>query len=357
MILKKFTMNKIKLHIYGKYMGDIKVIHDVLEESNEYNMTYQYIDIGKGSSPSEIDYLITSHNNPKNFKGKIIHVHHGMGWLPELRRKPASVLLAGFRKDNYYAFCKLGKVQKSWLEDIGFPSERILVIGMAASIDLLSPMKVGEREGFLYKKGLNPAKKTIIYAPTWEHGDKRAFFYLWWEDGREGERVERFCKFITCDLDMNLVVRFHERHRYSQDWIKKYHDIFDKYKVNAHYINQDPYNLPYFKFSDILVGDLSSVNVSFYVMDKPVIHIGTYPFKKKIQLRQGGMALADRAGYIIEDFQDLLDKLEDSVINPSKFSAERKRTVDKYIDYLGEDSRKAILSEFRRFLHNDKGRL
>jgi len=356
MILKKFTMNKIKLHIYGKYMGDIKVIHDVLEESNEYDLTYQFIDIKKGVKPSTVDYLITSHNSPENFKGKIIHVHHGMGCIPELPREPASMLLARFRKGNYYAFCKYSKVQKSWLEDIGFPSERILVIGMAASVDLLSSVNIQERKEFLHKKDLDSAKKTIMYAPTWNNGDKRAFFYLWWEDGREEERVERFCKFITCDLDMNLVVRFHDRHRYSQDWIKKYHSIFDKYKVNAHYINQEPYNLPYFKFSDILVGDLSTVNTFFYVMDKPVIHIGTYPFKKKIQSRQGGMALVDRAGYIIEDFQDLLDKLEDSVINPSKFSAERKRTVDKYIDYLGEDSRKAILSEFRRFLHNDKGR-
>ena len=56
-----------------------------------------------------------------------------------------------------------------------------------------------------------------------------------------------------------------------------------------------------------------------------------------------------RAGYIVEDFQNLLDKIENSVTNPSKFSVERKKTVDKYIDYLGEDSRNAILREFRRF--------
>ena len=348
-------MNKIKLHIYGKYMGDIKVIHDVLEESNEYDMTYQYIDTGKGAKPADVDYLITSHGSPKGFNGKVIHVHHGLGLAPELSHRIASDYLAHFRKINYYAYCKYGKLQKSWFEDIGFPSERILVVGMAASVDLLSSVNIEEREKFLYKKGLNPTKKTIIYAPTWEHGDKREFFYLWWQDGKEEARVNSFCEFITCDLDMNLVIRFHESCRYSQDWIRKYHDIFDMYKVNAHYINQDSYNLPYFKYSDILVGDLSSVNTYFYVMDKPVIHIGINPFKKMRLSGRGYLALSDRAGYIVEDFQDLLDKTEDSVINPSKFSVERKRTVDKYIDYVGEDSRKAILSEFRRFLYNEKG--
>jgi len=90
-------------------------------------------------------------------------------------------------------------------------------------------------------------------------------------------------------------------------------------------------------------------------MDKPVIHIGACPFKKKRSLGRGYLEYSDRAGYIVEDFQDLLDKTEDSVMNPSKFTVERKRTVDKYIDYVGEDSRKAILSEFRRFLYNEKG--
>jgi len=122
------------------------------------------------------------------------------------------------------------------------------------------------------------------------------------------------------------------------------------YKVSAHYFDQDPYNLPYFKFSDVLVGDLSTSNTYFYVMDKPVVHIGAFPFKKKVQSKWGGMALSDRAGYVVEDFEDLLAKVKDSAVHPSRFSVERKRTVGKYIDYVGEDSKTAILSEFKRLI-------
>jgi len=340
-------MKKLRLHIYGKYMGDIKVIHDVLEESDKYDLTYHYIDVGKGGKPSDwkvIDYLIVSHNPPKDIKCKVIHTHHGFGLAPELFNQTAP---------NFYAYCKYGKIQKSWLENVGFSSERILVIGMAASIDLLSPVNMMIREKFLCEKGLDHTKKTIMYAPSWEHGEPRGFFYLWWQDGKEEERVKRFCRFVTHDLNMNLVVRLHDRHRYHQDWINKYYNIFDTYKVNAHYINQDPYNLSYFKFSDVLVGDLSSVNTHFYVMDKPVVHIGASPFKKKRRLGWGYLVLSDRAGHIVEDFQDLLDKTKDSIENPLKFSVERKKTVDKYIDYVGEDSKKAILSEFKRFFHNE----
>jgi len=348
-------VDKIRLHIYAKYMGDVKVIHDVLKESDEYDLTYQYTDIGNGCRPAHhIDYLILSHQTPEWYKGKIIHAYHGLGCLTNPLRAPASELLAGYERQNYYALCTYGKLHKSWFEKMmGFPSERILVIGMATSIELLSPMNVQERRKFLYKRGLDPVKKTILYAPTWNHGEERGFFVSWWQDGREEERVDKFCKFITCDLKMNLVVRLHEKKRYSQDWIEKYRSIFDMYKVSVHYFDEEPYNLPYFIFSDFLVGDLSSVNTSFYVMDKPVVHIGTHPFKKKRQSTWVGMTLNDRAGYVAEDFQDLLVKVRDSVVNPSKFSKERKKTVDKYIDYLGEDSRKAILSEFRRFLRSN----
>lgn len=348
-------MSKARLHIYGKYMGDIKVIHDALEESNEYEMTYQYIDTGKGGKPlSDIDYLILSHQTPSWYKGKIIHAYHGLGCLTSPAWQSAPKMLADYKRQGYYALCMYGETHRSWFEGIGFPNERLLVIGMASSVELLSPINEQERDKFLLDKCLNSAKKTIMYAPTWDHGEDRGFFCLWWQDGREAGRVERFCRFVTCDLDMNLIVRLHEKKRYSQDWIKKYSNIFEIYKVSAHYFDDDPYNLPYFKCSDILVGDLSSVNTYFYVMDKPVVHIGVHPFKKKLRSMWACPTLSDRAGHVVEDFEEMLTLIKDSINNPARFRSERKRVVDKYVDHTGEDSKEAILSEFRRFLYNDR---
>jgi len=267
---------------------------------------------------------------------------------------PIDKLLAVYNK-NFYALCTFGKLHKSWFaEGLGFPSERILVLGMAASVELLSPINTEKRKEFLSAKGLDPAKKTVMYGPTWGHNEERGFFCLWWQDGKEAKRVDQFCRFITRDLNMNLIVRLHEKRRYSQDWIGKYRNIFNKYKVNAHYLNQDQYNLPYCKYTDFMVGDLSSLNTYFYVMDKPVVHIGASPFKKKVRGGWAGMALNERAGYVTENFQDLLAKVKDSVLDPAKFSAKRKMTVNKYIDHLGENSREAILNEFRRFLDLEK---
>lgn len=343
--------SKVKLHIYGKYMGDLTVIHSVLDESNEYDLTYEYMDTGKGNRPDDIDYVVTAHRNPKQWRydGNIIHAQHGLGCLPKIPRANKAYILKRYKK-FYYALCVYGKVQKSWFDELGYPSERILTIGMPSSIELLSPVDEKERKNFLKMRKLDPTKKTVIYAPTWNQKEERGFFCLWWQDGREEERVEKFCRFITVDLGMNLIVRLHQKSRYSEDWIGKYRSIFNAYGVWTHYLDEDPYNLPYFKYSDILVGDLSNTNTYFYVMDKPVVHIGASPFKKKRRNRWAGMDLSDRAGYIIEDFDDMLGMIKDSAENPHNFSVVRKKTVDKYIDYVGEGSRQAILSEFRRLL-------
>lgn len=344
-------MPKPRLHVFGKHMGDFGAIYNVLNDSNEYNLTYEYGATKKRSDRDDINYVISAHRNPRWWRhgGKIIHAHHGLGCIPKFRISENSDTLALYKR-KYYALCVYGKVWKSWLDELGYPSERVLVIGMPASIELLSPIDTQRRGKFLCDRGLDPTKKTALYAPTWNHDEERGFFYLWWQDGKEKERVEEFCRFITCDLNMNLIVRLHQEKRYSQNWIKEYRGIFDTHKVYAHYLDLDSYNLPYFKYSDILVGDLSNVNTYFYVMDKPVIHIGADPFKKKRGSKWGGMKLKDRAGYITEDFDDLLIMIKDSVDNPVCFSAKRKMTVDKYIDYVGEDSKKAVLREFRRLL-------
>lgn len=352
-------MAKPRLHIYGNYMGDIKVTRDVLKESNEYNVTHEYYegtDNKENIRPKRVDYLISANRNPTKFIGKIIHTHHGLGCVPKLLNLDTTPDLGKRYRETYYALCVYGKVFKSWYDELGFPSERILTIGMPASVELLLPINMQKREKFLCDKGLDPAKKTVLYGPSWGQGDERELFYLWWQDGKEASRVDEFCKFITQDLSMNLIVRLHNKARYSEDWIAKYSDIFRAYGVNGHYLGEDSCNLPHLRYSDVLVGDSSSMNTYFYVMDKPVVHIATIPLIKKLQRKWGGIALSDRAGYIIDDFQDLLDKIEDSVENPSRFSDDRKRTIKKYVDYVGEASREAILSEFRRFIHDDMGR-
>jgi len=328
-------------------MADMKVVFHILTNQNKYQISYNLEGYGVSGSTEDVDYIITSHRRPKEIKGKEIHLQHGMGVFPYVHKKEkkdyfieAHKLYAGFRMWSHG--------EQKVYTDHGFPKEKTMVLGMPYSLEICGDSIKNERDNFFLSRGLDLEKKTILYAPTWDHGTDRGFFVEWFKDGKEYERVEELCKFICKDLNCNFIIRLHEKHRYSSDWISLYSAIFKDYNVNASYLNDSPDNIGFMKYPDILIGDLSSVNVYFYVMDKPVVHIGVRPFSKKVDKGLGGICYSERAGYIINEFNELLAVIEDSYEEPSKFSTERHKVVNKYISYLGSDSKKAVIKEFDR---------
>ena len=219
---------------------------------------------------------------------------------------------------------------------------------MPYSLDFLGIDDDGRKE-FLTAHRQDPKKKTILYAPTWDHGDPRGFFALWFK-GAESGRVEQFCRYITQDLDCNLIVRFHEDHRYSSNWLHDvYREMLHRYNVYAFYYPDRPDDTPYIKYSDVLIGDMSSINTCFYIADKPPVLIGTDIYKRK-RSKCGGVTMEDRnsSGHVTDDFDEMLLMVKDSLDHPGKFKKERKVFVDKYVDYVGEASRQAVIREFAR---------
>lgn len=316
------------IHFYSSQMGDAYSIQKLLQNTRKYKITVHDPRTGLTSGSGKgADLVFTSHLTPGGYPlDKVIHTGHGFGIIPhlgsaqELKQKQKYRLSYG----NYFSelFSKIGY-------------NDTIVFGMPMSIDLLEPVIAKERNAFLLSKHLDPNKKTILYSPTWGQGDPRGFFIEWWEDGNEETRVEHFCKVIT-ENSANLIVRLHEKHRYSQDWLHIYRHIFNKYNVTAIYLDQDRYSLPYYKYSDILIGDLSGTNSYFYVMDKPVIHIGKNPSTSKCRLSSIGWHLDDRAGPVVNDFDELLAEIKKALSGYDVYQRQRKLVVSKCIDYVGQ---------------------
>ena len=82
-------------------------------------------------------------------------------------------------------------------------------------------------------------------------------------------------------------------------------------------------------------------------MDKPVVHIGLNPFKKLKDIGYGGMDYSERAGYVADNFDMMLNNIEDSLSNPGKFSDFRKKAIKDNIKYIGDESKKAVIREFK----------
>lgn len=332
-----------KIHIYGRYMGDIKAVWKILSEDQDFDVSYDFYNTNIKKLPEKkVDYIVTSNQDPTYLKAPNIHIGHGAGCVAKLYHNNKKEFMDDYGK--YYALGFYGEKDKQTHINMGFPEERILVFGMPQSVELLEKENPILRDTWLINKKLDPKKKTILYAPTWNQGSSRGFFPIW-DD--ENTKVKLLCDKIQ-ELNLNFVIRMHERHRYTKDWLKLYSNIFDNYNINYIYLNDDPDNTPYLKYSDILIGDMSSMNSYFYTMNKPVIHIGSDIMKSKRNQGQGGWELEDRAGYVTDFFDELLTYIEDSVKNPKRFENQRKKVVAKYINATGKEAKELILQEFKR---------
>lgn len=337
------------IHFHGKYMGDIKAIYHVLKDSGQYDVTcnFGYATITNEQPPNP-DYVVTSHNDPKYTRAPNIHVQHGFGIAGRLLHATDEEYRMDYVQ-RYRAIGLYGKRQKEGHVARGYPEHRVMILGCPTSIELLEPYARVDRYNWFVDQGLDPDKKTVLYCPSWDHGSPRGLFALWFEDGHERIRVDEFCHHVTDTLGCNLIVRLHERHRYSQNWLATYADIFRHYGVNAHFLNDQPDITPFVKYSDQGITDYSNSISYFLTMDKPVIYIsdGILP---KWDGKAGGWPIEDRqiSGPTVLQFEGLLDAIDDAHKLPERLSLQRMEALARNVDYIGEESKQAILREFAR---------
>jgi hypothetical protein len=200
----------------------------------------------------------------------------------------------------------------------------------------------GQRPEFdLEAAGLDPAKPTLMYAPT---------FYPTCFPLMSDAFPEHFS-------DCNIIVKGHEfsyfRSRYRghrrkmQRWAKA---------PNVHVVSGEEYNaVPYLAVADLLISDASAILFEFAAQDRPVVWCDfiklrwTYrgPFRYRFERRM------DSTIHQYEDicahapcYKDLRKVIDAELANPGRYSEKRKhytreligqtdgRTAERIADYL-----------------------
>ena len=333
-------------HFHGHYAMNLKSIFDVLL-THGFELTHDMRGRAGARPPGHPDFVVDSHGAPKLSGSRHVHAHHGCGFFPKVAHKGGvDSFLRVFAM--YYKLMVYGEPLFRAYVTAGIPRDRLVLLGMPCSIQLLAAPVAEDRAAFLESKGLVADRQTILYAPTWDHGEKRGLFVNWWADGKEATRVEQLCHFVTQGLGCNLIIRMHQQGRYSKNWLSLYKGILKKYGVSASYLDDAIDGMPYFRYADILVSDLSSVCMYFYIMDKPVVHIGTNPFalKRSRGVYYGSMQLSDRCGHIVSTFEELLSCIEQSLVKPTQFAEHRHATVAKHVKYTGSACEDVIVEAF-----------
>lgn len=201
-----------------------------------------------------------------------------------------------------------------------FPNVTLVEAGFAKLDPICTPAGIEKNRLNLAELGLDPSKKTILYAPT---------FYPSSIENVPSDFPEQFSQY-------NILIKCHDftltKPRYAKQLQKLLH--WQK-ATNVYLANPAEYTLvPFMGTADILVTDTSSAIFEFAALNKPVIICGfiklrwTYrgPLRYRLRRRldpstQKYLGVAAHA----RRFQDLSKLLAEHLQNPKLLETERLR--------------------------------
>ncbi|MBK3519496.1 CDP-glycerol glycerophosphotransferase family protein [Carboxylicivirga marina] len=194
-----------------------------------------------------------------------------------------------------------------------------------AKLDEAFTISEQDKLDMLQSFGLNPDKKTILYAPT---------FYPSSIEYMPGN-------FPTDFADYNIIIKPHffsfEKKTYRHQ-VRK----FNKWAKNDNVFLAGPelFNLvPFMTIADIMVSDESSAIFEFAALNKPVIlnqnvrYRWTYRlFKSKIRKRMDGqMSQFKEVAQIIQNYKALQPIIKSELQNPNNKAEARKKITDQIV--------------------------
>jgi CDP-Glycerol:Poly(glycerophosphate) glycerophosphotransferase len=272
-----------------------------------------------------------------------IHIGHGQPSKVEVVRKECLenydvYLLAGpLQRDQFeHMFERHGlDMSKFRLVDVGYPKSDALLQGRY------------QRASVLARLGLDPTRKTVLYAPAWDPGGSLRSF---------GEEV---IEQLLSVEGANIIVKLHpvshtprsssnyEFYTGGVNWTER----FRKYESNPSFRHvTDSQVDPLLVAADLLVTDFSSVALEFVVLDRPIIYIDCPEyFEKTLKLpyyesdpeyvKTNPRANAGRhVGVVVEHVEGLGAAAADALANPSLNSDKRRMLASMLLYNPGRGS-------------------
>jgi CDP-glycerol glycerophosphotransferase (TagB/SpsB family) len=222
--------------------------------------------------------------------------------------------------------------------DVGLPKSDRLMNGLYERIPVLQGL------------GLDPAKKTLIYAPSWEEGLSLRSF------------GQQLLQQLASLHDINVLIKLH-----PASCVSRNHPDYDFYTGGKDWLSVvQPYEQcsnirnvvtddigPLLAASDIVLTDISGVALEFLSLLKPVIYIDCPDFFSKTLpslYKNFGSNTADyikndpksnagrHVGYVVEKIEELPDAVRFILVNPDFKLNERKAYAKRILYNPGHAS-------------------
>jgi CDP-glycerol glycerophosphotransferase (TagB/SpsB family) len=171
------------------------------------------------------------------------------------------------------------------------------------------------RDAELARLGLDPSRRTVLYAPTWSPASSL---------NAMGEAL--IARLI--DLPTNLIVKLHDRSRdlrpqYSGgiDWNARLQPLLAG--PRAHLASSADV-CPYLAAADVMVTDHSSCGFEYLLLDRPVVRIHRPQLIELANIHRDYVDLLADASHSVESVDDAVAAVEASLSDPSAGSARRR---------------------------------
>ncbi|MFQ5504640.1 MAG: CDP-glycerol glycerophosphotransferase family protein [Planctomycetota bacterium] len=171
-----------------------------------------------------------------------------------------------------------------------------------------------DREERLKRLGLDPARPTVLYAPT---GGKHNSL------DSAGEEI---IAAIAGDRRWNLLVKPHDHPKKAVDWFTVLAPREDE-RVK---LVRDLDVVPYLRAADCLLTDASSVSMEYSLLDRPMVFFDVPELLGNVMKRGGALDLASygrRLGTIAGSAAEVVPCIAGALANPGRESELRRRAA------------------------------
>lgn len=206
-----------------------------------------------------------------------------------------------------------------------------------------------DRDAILRELGLDPALKTVIYAPAWDPGGSlRTLGTTVVAKMLEVENINVIAKLHPASLEPPYSPQY-ELYTGGVNWLRE----FKKLETNPRfrYVNEYLVN-PLLFASDVMVTDFSGVALEFMTLDRPVIYIDCPEFYEKTLVEWGNDPEVSKnderfnagrnTGILVEELTELPVQIARALNNPMELSEQRKHLSERFLYNPGNGSKAAV---------------
>jgi CDP-glycerol glycerophosphotransferase (TagB/SpsB family) len=171
-----------------------------------------------------------------------------------------------------------------------------------------------DRDAVLLSLGLDPARPTILYAPTWSPASSLNAIGV--------DLIQRLHR-----LPVNLIVKLHDRsrdlrERYSGgvDWVARLGPLM----VQGQSVIAPGHDIsPYLVAADLMVTDHSSAGFEFLLRDKPIVRIHRPALIELANIHSDYVTLLASVSESVEGVEDVITAIGRALADPDARSTDR----------------------------------